>query len=326
MLAHLCLPCRYAEGLTHCNRQKHFLSNLLRAKLQWGLVVRTAQRQVQGQSCLPFARNSSLDDSLVSNSGISKIVPKGTSFRMVLSLQFAGPVFLRAETELWLICYWRNGAGKCWLRNEWMNGWMAIYAAIRSISKIRAGDILRLYPEVGSISWGEGREESDSKSNPVTSQLFTFPDQPGLLQKLIWSSGLCPQRAWLGARKFHFVIPAISCSKTSEQLSSEDVTYRTVKVKLQSLLSIPGLGVALNDRNCSQMKCCAVPGLPWTRCTHVSCVKFSGEGEPDLLPHEWKESRRRGDCGSSDFITTPQSPAAALISLLPPLSEELSPT
>lgn len=93
MLAHLCLPCHYAEGLTHCDRQEHLLSNLPRAKLQRGAVGTKAWRQVQGQSCLPFARNSSLDDSLVSKSGISKIVPLGISFRMVLSLQLAGPFF-----------------------------------------------------------------------------------------------------------------------------------------------------------------------------------------------------------------------------------------
>lgn len=77
----------------------------------------SSETSSQGQSCLPFARNSSLDDSPVSTSGISKIVPKGIHLRMVLSLQFAGTCFFffffRAEAKLWLICYSQDGDGKC---------------------------------------------------------------------------------------------------------------------------------------------------------------------------------------------------------------------
>lgn len=125
MFAHQCLLRNYSEGLTHCNRQKHFLSNLPRAKPQWGRVGSRAWRQVYRQSCLPSAGNSGLPGSRASKSGMSKMAPVGISLRMALCLKCAGTLSEGRNWALVDLLFIEQG----WemLVEEWMNGTLGCY-------------------------------------------------------------------------------------------------------------------------------------------------------------------------------------------------------
>lgn len=183
----------------------------------------------------------------------------------------------------------------------------------------------RFYAEVGRISLGEDREESDTKSNSVTSQLLTSPDQPETLQSLIWSSGSCPQRAWLWACTFHFVIPANSCPKKLERLSSEYVTHSECEFRRTSASSFYPRALSRSKwrKLSSQIICYAAPGFPWTA-LHVSAVWNSLEKENLTYCHVSGGSRGTEETVGSrtSFITTTGSLFAALI----PLSVDPPPT
>lgn len=102
---------------------------------------------------------------------------------------------------------------------------------------------------------------------------------------------------------FHFVIPANSRSKKSEQLSSEYVTHLEWSKLNFRVFFLSGGSEMLQMAETlftNHMLCCARLSLNCS--TRVRCVKLSGEGEPDLLSRQWREPRHRGHCGSSDFI------------------------
>lgn len=127
----ICVLHCHAEGLTKCNRQKHLVSNLPRAKGQRGRVGSRAASPLPG-----------IQVSLM----LSKITPVRISLRMVLGLWFAGMPF-EGRNGAFVDLLLTEQGGKCWLRNKlmneqtnkWTNKWMALQAAIRCTSKTSQG-------------------------------------------------------------------------------------------------------------------------------------------------------------------------------------------